>query len=650
MLIKPIYEPYSLDVVDQMIEEACAKLRADPDTPREVFPSGLDPQFRLRAATGLAALDYWRDNIPISWLTEEEAVFDEAMLDGVSDDHPLWDIYDRIHDDIVKWIEWEFNIVCLPHQAYFLRSPATRKILRVARRSGKTWELAFKMIHFLYTNPQSEVILVCPSDEQVRQIFTMMQNFMFSNHPERWCGVKDGGIIVSERHNPAHVLQIKSHAPGVAQNTGATSELTGRVCSDKIRGKGRPNVLIVFDEFDFIENQGAIDAVMNITIQPGTDEVEVIVASTPSGKRGKYYFYCTDRAQGWEEHQWTAWEANQDFTLERAIDRVTNLHWNDYLHDVEADFGEEAFGWIRKLLIDEAHAGALGDFFINKGPIDHKSPIRTMGVDWDKMNNVGPSFVIVEFHRILKKMVVVHSETMPVDDHYTFQKAVKRIIDLNTLYNPHYIYVDRGYGESQIEQLHAHGEMYPDSGLREKVKGISFSSKVACIDYSTGEKIDKLVKQVMASEMLRWFEEHRIVLSEYDIPLIRQLENFRVVKLTQLGYKFNEDDEHLVDALMLAIHAVSVKFDELFQRIVPPVIISTDVTVGDLYGLNTQPSDGRPGGEWNTGAIMQTVNSDMWPDGNYDARWTSPPVDVANKSTGKIIRRGFTSNIRRNRW
>ena len=30
---------------------------------------------------------------------------------------------------------------------------------------------------------------------------------------------------------------------------------------------------------------------------------------------------------------------------------------------------------------------------------------------------------------------------------FTFDKAVKKIIDLNAIYNPSYIYIDRGSGE-----------------------------------------------------------------------------------------------------------------------------------------------------------------------------------------------------------
>ena len=52
----------------------------------------------------------------------------------------------------------------------------------------------------------------------------------------------------------------------------------------------------------------------------------------------------------------------------------------------------------------------------------------------------------------------------------TLDNAVNMIIQVNDLYKPSWIYVDRGYGDYQLERLHIYGDENPSSGLKNKVK------------------------------------------------------------------------------------------------------------------------------------------------------------------------------------
>ena len=71
---------------------------------------------------------------------------------------------------------------------------------------------------------------------------------------------------------------------------------------------------------------------------------------------------------------------------------------------------------------------------------------------------------------ILKAYSVPRSE-------YSYDLAVKTIIELNDIYKPAMIYCDRGAGEYQIEQLCIYGKEHPETRLHEKVKGFQFSQK-----------------------------------------------------------------------------------------------------------------------------------------------------------------------------
>jgi replicative DNA helicase len=347
--------------------------------------------------------------------------------------------------------------------------------------------------------------------------------------------------------------------------------------------------MLVYDEFDWIEDTSAIKSTMVIATQ--NPNIRTVIASTASGKKDLYYKFCTDPSHGYEEHRWSVWEGNMVWDIETAIQESMKMNWNEYVQEYEADFGEESMGWIPKELIEEIFGwpqfdnGVEGsDFYDNMGKMDITSPIRTMGVDWDKMGTVGPSIVITELDRRVQKMRVVHAEVIDKSvKGFTLGNAVRRIIKLNEMYDPNFIYCDRGYGERQVEELHEYGQMHPDTGLSYKVKGIHFSEKVQVHDYVSNQVVKKPVKQVMAADMRQWFYERRVIISRYRADLRRQLENFRVEKVTQQGYKFNEDDEHLVDAFMLSIHAVSVHFDELFERMAPPVIMSTGIQLSDMY-------------------------------------------------------------------
>jgi len=578
-IVKPEYDTITTKEAEKILEDACNELTEELG--HVIHPSGLPPQLVQVIQNGIPQLNYWRDHTPVTWLTDEEFNFDDEDPNIESDPH-LQAIEKSIMDDPVKWVEWEFGIVCREHQAQFLRSTSKNKVMRISRRGGKTWALIMYMLWYIFTHDTSEVILLAPAETQVVNITTIMKNKFFASQFNRhFFDVHKGGVIVTTRQKPSHTVEIESVF-------GSTCEINGNVISDGIRGKGRTNTLIVFDEFDFMMNEDHINAVM--AIQTQDPNISVIIASTPSGRRGLYWKFCTDKTHGYEEHNWTVWETNPVWTVKTAIMQVIRMPWNTYLQEYEAQFGEETAGWIRKALLDEACESDLSDFYHNQGPVDPGSPIRVMGVDWDKYNTAGPSMVIIELDRVHQKMRVVHSEMMPRAggaahmQEYTFGNAVKRIIALNKEYNPHFIYVDRGAGERQLEELWEYGERHPESGLDIKVHGIHFGSKVETTDWVTGETVKKNVKQVMTAEMRIWFEERRIVVSQYDTMLRKQLENYRVVGVTQSGYKFNDDEEHLVDSLMLAMHGVTVHFDEMFDKWVPVIVASVNRTVGDMYG------------------------------------------------------------------
>ena len=173
------------------------------------------------------------------------------------------------------------------------------------------------------------------------------------------------------------------------------------------------------------------------------------------------------------------------------------------------------------------------------------------------------SLLILEFDTVLNRFKVLKRYEMPKAE-YSYDNAVNKIIELNEIYNPSWIYCDRGSGEYQIERLHIYGEEHPESGLKQKVVGWSFSNKIKVIDPATGEEDNKAMKPFMVSQLQIAFERENLILSPYDETLHKQLIDYEVEKIGANGNPtFSSKNEHFIDALGLAYLAMVLEFKEL---------------------------------------------------------------------------------------
>ena len=56
------------------------------------------------------------------------------------------------------------------------------------------------------------------------------------------------------------------------------------------------------------------------------------------------------------------------------------------------------------------------------------------------------SILVLEYDNVFNKFRVINRTEIESSE-FTFDKAVKKIIDINAIYNPSYIYLDRGAGK-----------------------------------------------------------------------------------------------------------------------------------------------------------------------------------------------------------
>jgi hypothetical protein len=176
-----------------------------------------------------------------------------------------------------------------------------------------------------------------------------------------------------------------------------------------------------------------------------------------------------------------------------------------------------------------------------------------MGVDWDKYG-ASPNICVLEINPVdnLHYQVIYREETEK--SQYTLDFAVKRVLELNKVFHPAYIYVDRGYGELQYEQLRM-------AGLNH-VKGIVYNGNTEFYDARTQSMGKVPTKHAMVNIMQWMFEKGLVKLPTNDPILIKQLQLYRVEKITPTGIPvYSTKDDHAVCAFMMALFALVENFN-----------------------------------------------------------------------------------------
>ena len=149
------------------------------------------------------------------------------------------------------------------------------------------------------------------------------------------------------------------------------------------------------------------------------------------------------------------------------------------------------------------------------------------------------------------------------------------VVELNDIYNPAWIYCDRGAGEYQIERLHIIGDKRPSTGLKNKVKGWQFKNVLDVVNPITKEVTREPLKPFMVNQLQIAFERERMMLSPFDETLHKQLIDYEVVRTSQNGTPiFTNENEHFIDALGLAYLAFVLEFSDLTDTIKKPELSS----------------------------------------------------------------------------
>jgi uncharacterized membrane protein YgcG len=438
----------------------------------------------------------------------------------------------------------------------------------------KTETMCIDSLWRTYTKPMYRCLFVTPYENQVRLIFIRLKE-MIDSSPTLKKEVK------RMTQNP-YMIEWKSGSMIIGFTTGASSGGGGA----SIRGQRAD--YIYMDEMDYM-GDGDFDTVAMIAAERG--DIGMFVSSTPTGRRSKFYECCTNKKMGFMEHYHPSthnpnWSENMEAEFRAQLSDL------GYIHEVLADFGPQASGVFDKERVDmattfEMYAYDKLNFFQEQkmkelgikptsyvyktGDRAFGNPFRTMGVDFDKYS-ASSSIVILDFDVIRQKFKVIRRVEVPRGE-YSYDNAVNLIVELNDIYNPSWIYCDRGSGEYQIERLHIIGEQRPSTGLRNKVKGWQFKNVIEVMDPVTKIVVKEPMKPFMVNQLAIAFERDKMMLSPFDEVLHKQLIDYEVERISQSGNPvYTSENEHFVDALGLAYLAFVLEFSELTQSIKKPTV------------------------------------------------------------------------------
>jgi len=452
--------------------------------------------------------------------------------------------------DPVLWAKSEFDWEPRWYQEQMLSCTSQKKLYRCGRRMGKTEGMVIECLYEMFTKKDINVLMIAPYERQVTRFFDEIARF-----------VKNSASLKSSVHryikSPSRMELVNG-----SKILGFSSAATGSSRSDKIRGQDAH--LIIIDEMDYLLDED-IEAI--IAILASRPECRIIAASTPQGWRKKFFNYCTNKDLGFKEF-WFISAESPVWTKELDDFFASGAGGKDsagYKHEYLADFAEQEEGVFKAEHINRS---------IEKYDLDQQGPIPgyqyIMGVDWNK--SAGTHMVIFQWGdngklKLVKKIIIPESE-------YTQTAAVTKIIQLNMAWGLKYIFVDAGYGATQVELLKKEGMRNRGTGLDKKVIPIAMNQHVELKDPTNGADLIKTAKPFLVQQTAKILEDGRLILPMSEdtaisdqkaiLGLIQQMRNFKVESYSIYGLpRYSQGQDHTLTAMILACGGFVLKEGEL---------------------------------------------------------------------------------------
>lgn len=535
----------------------------------------------------------WRDG---SQVTQRDLTKEELIL---LIDPPF--IYDRemaklgfteeqqrqihIASDPVLWARHFLKDKPRVYQVLVLRGRNSRKVMRFGRRLGKTFTFAIFCLWYSYTTNEGKILVMAPMKSHVGLIYDEVLRLAKQNDLILPSNEAKKGAIIRNVTSPQYEIGFDNGSSIKFFTTGMKSNSKADVA------RGQEADIIILDEMDYMgkEDLDALLAMLQTTSDRKIGEKQLMGASTPTGQRNNFYNWNENPEFGFTSF-WFPSYCNPFWNkkIEQQM-RVDYPNEQVYKHEIEADYGEDIEGVYPQQYIKYAFQEPGWDY---RADVFSARSDFVFGVDWDKYG-AGVNVVVLEIcnasyelDQFAGKTRLAYREEINKGE-FTYTGAVDRIIELNSIFRPKHIYVDRGAGEVQVELLHKYGMDHPETRLHKVVKGYQFSESIEVRDPYTQQLTKKDLKPFMVDNLYKMLESQQIVFPAHDEELFLQLISYIVLRTSSTGKPVfapgGNTADHAHDALILACFAIADNYDELLN----PVFASFGKTVSNEAFLPT---------------------------------------------------------------
>jgi replicative DNA helicase len=437
-----------------------------------------------------------------------------------------------------------------PYQAEMLRCSAAYKVFRIGRQAGKTEALVISMLYAIFTNYNFKVVLLAPFQAQINMIFTRIKEHLESN-PVLFNSKKR--LVAA----PNYELELYNGSYIRGFTAGTSSK------GDAASARGQTAHMLVFDEADYLSAADISSVLATVTNNP---EATVWMSSTPSGKRETFYDTC--HSPLYKEFYYPSsvnpnWTAQADALFKEQYTQI------EYEHEILAEFGQQEQGVFQVQYVEHAQTE---EYEYAQRKRDHGWQY-CIGVDWNDVK-VGTTIVVTGWNPHKQRFELVTRKTVARAG-WNQLAACQEIINMNRIWIPEYIYIDRGYGATQHEILRKYGQdalnnknkgpLHIDARLANRVKQYDFGSQLEIRDLHTKQPIKKHAKPFLVENTVRKFETGVLVFPKSDDQLEAELLGYIIDRITITGvpvYKQGNEKagDHTLDALMLSLVGFELEF------------------------------------------------------------------------------------------
>ncbi len=330
-----------------------------------------------------------------------------------------------------------------------------------------------------------------------------------------------------------------------------------------------------------------------------------------------------------------------------------------YVHEILAEFGQEEEGVYQIKYVDAAQAD-----YEYKDRRYTPGWTYSIGVDWNDVK-IGTTISVVGWNSFDRHFYIV-DQAIVQKEGWNLTQACQKVIELNRVWHPSWIYVDHGFGHMQVEQLHKYGldsihnkskgPLHPDGKLAKIVKAYEFGGTVEVNDPFTHQMVKKPAKAFMVENSVRFFESSSLSYPRSDIILTKSLQGYRIKRVQQSGTPVYEQGDtevgdHLLDSLNLALVAFTLETSEFGQPRYSSYISFSDTRLGENTPIALDKRPEAPASRLDVDfgsklpashTVQHTTSVWSWPGFSYDA---PPPTRNRNKQIG----RSLIGNMRRAR-